>query len=198
MPVFSISANASRTSPLTSEPARRIVRGLAATLVVAVAAHVALPLPFTPVPFTLQPLAVLVVGLLLGPWDGALAMLAYLIEGASGLPVFSPAPMALGGVAQLIGPTGGYLMAYPAVALVAGFLAPRLTRVTGAFTGAVLGCTVATMILFLSGASWLAHIAHLSSAAVWTAAVAPFLAGEAVKILVAAGVYRALQPHQSR
>lgn len=198
MPVFPVFADPSRTHPLTSEAARRIVRGLAATLVVAVAAHVALPLPFTPVPFTLQPLAVLGVGLLLGPLDGALAMLAYLAEGASGLPVFSPAPMALGGVAQLIGPTGGYLMAYPVVALFTGLLSPKLTRVTGAFTAAVLGCTVATAILFLCGASWLAHVAHLSSAAVWGAAVAPFLPGEAVKILVAAGVYRAVQPYLSR
>jgi biotin transport system substrate-specific component len=96
----------------------RILAGLAATAVVAAAAHVAIPLPFTPVPLTLQPLAVLGVGLALGPVDGLLAMLAYLAEGAAGLPVFSPTGM--GGLAQLVGPTGGFLMAYPLVAAIAG------------------------------------------------------------------------------
>jgi biotin transport system substrate-specific component len=106
--------------------------------------------------------------------------------------------MALGGIAQLLGPTGGYLLAYPAVAFLAGFLSRKLNGRAGAFRAALLACTVATVFLFLTGASWLAHIAHLSAAAVWTAAVAPFLPGEAVKILVAAGVYRAVQPKISR
>jgi biotin transport system substrate-specific component len=167
----------------------RIVVGLSATAVVAAAAHVAIPLPFTPVPLTLQPLAVLGVGLALGPWAGMLTMLAYLAEGAMGLPVFSPTGP--GGLLQLLGPTGGFLMAYPLVAAVAGGLTQRLTRLPR-FMAALLGGTAAVVLLFLCGAGWLMHIAHLSIGAVWIAAIAPFLPGEAVKVVIAAGVYRAL------
>ena len=182
----------SPASSLASDPARRIGIGVAATLVVALAAHVAFPLPFTPLPFTLQPLAVLGVGLFLGPVDGTLAMLAYLAEGASGLPVFSPTGP--GGLAQIIGPTGGCLLAYPLVALFSGSLSRSLRPRTGSFAAAVLACAVATLFLFLCGASWLAHLAHLTPAMAWKVAVAPFLPGEAVKVLAVAGIYRALRP----
>jgi biotin transport system substrate-specific component len=172
----------------------KIVAGLAATVIVAAAAHVAVPLPFTPVPLTLQPLAVLGVGLALGPWAGMLTMLAYLAEGAMGLPVFSPTGP--GGLLQLFGPTGGFLMAYPLVAAVAGGLTQRLARLPQlrlpSFMAALLGGTAAVVLLFLCGAGWLMHIAHLSIGAVWIAAIAPFLPGEAVKVAIAAGVYRAL------
>src|ERR1700679_877142 len=113
----------------------RILIGLAATAAVAAAAHVAIPLPFTPVPLSLQPLAVLGVGLALGPVAGFLTMLAYLAEGTIGLPVFSPP--GLGGLAQLFGPTGGYLMAYPLVAAIVGGLSralpARIPRFVAAF-----------------------------------------------------------------
>ena len=168
---------------------RRAVRILAATLVVALAAHVAFPLPFTPVPFTLQPLAVLGVGLFLGPIDGLLAMLTYLAEGAAGLPVFSPT--GLGGLAQLLGPTGGYLLAYPLVAFLTG-CSRKLVPAFGAFTAALFGCVLATGVLFALGATWLAHVAHLGSQAVWLAAIAPFLPGEVVKCVAAAGIFRAI------
>ena len=168
--------------------ARRLAAGLAATLVVALAAHVAFPIPFTPVPFTLQPLAVLAVGLFLGPLDGALAMVAYLAEGAAGLPVFSPTGP--GGMAQIMGPTGGFLLAYPFVAMISGCFCGFASRV-GAFAAALAGCVLATALLFLSGAGWLAHLSHLGLHAAWMAAVAPFLPGEIVKALAAAGIFRA-------
>ena len=196
MPFSSALANASRTKPLLSELPRRLGVGLAATLVVAAAAHIAFPLPFTPVPFTLQPLAVLAVGLFLGPLDGALVMLAYLGEGAAGLPVFSPTGP--GGLAQLIGPTAGFLLAYPLVAFLCGFFSRVLASKTGPFLAAATACVIATALLFLSGAGWLAHLTHLPAAAVWTAAVAPFLPGEAIKILAASGVYRAFHPGTQR
>ena len=85
----------------------------------AAAAHVSVPLWFTPVPLTLQPLAVLAVGLALGPVDAAIAMLAYLAEGAQQVCRCS-ARVGLGGVAQIVGPTGGFLMSYPLVAALAG------------------------------------------------------------------------------
>src|ERR1700727_1782712 len=89
---------------------------LAGTLFVAACAHVSIPLFFTPVPLTLQPFAVLVLGLLLGPRMAFATLAAYLAEGAMGLPVFAPGPTGLSGLAHLFGPTGGYLMAYPVAA----------------------------------------------------------------------------------
>src|SRR4051812_25416926 len=91
------------------------------TLALAAAAQITIPIPGTPVPFTLQPLVVVLAGLMLGPVAGAWSMLLYLAAGAAGLPVFSP--VGLPGVARLFGPTGGYLIAYPVAAFIAGKLA---------------------------------------------------------------------------
>ena len=168
----------------------QILLGLGATAVVALAAHVAIPLPFTPVPLTLQPLAVLGVGLAFGPVGGFLTMLAYLAEGAMGLPVFSPT--GLGGLAQLMGPTGGFLMAYPLVAAIVGGLARGLTGRLARFLAAFVAGNVAMAVLFLSGAGWFMQYTHHSLYAVWVGAVAPFLPGEFIKVLVAAGVYSTL------
>jgi biotin transport system substrate-specific component len=169
----------------------KITLGLAATLVVAAAAHVSIPLWFTPVPLTLQPLAVLGVGLALGPVAGFLTMLAYLAEGALGLPVFSPIA-GPGGVAQIIGPTGGYLMAYPLVAFIAGAVTSALQSRTPRFVAAATGCTAAVALLFTCGAGWLMTLAHLNLQQAWLEGVVPFLPGEAIKIVAAAGLYRAL------
>jgi biotin transport system substrate-specific component len=169
----------------------RILVGLAATAVVAAAAHVAIPLPFTPVPLTLQPLAVLGVGLALGPVAGFFTMLAYLAEGAIGLPVFSPTGP--GGVLQLLGPTGGFLMAYPLVAAIAGGLTRGFAARTARFAAAFSACGVATIFLFLCGAAWFINYTHHSLHAAWIGAVAPFLPGNFVEAIVAAGVYSALR-----
>jgi biotin transport system substrate-specific component len=168
----------------------KLLIGLAATAVVAAAAHIAFPLPFTPVPFILTPLAVLGVGLALGPVAGFFTMLAYLAEGAAGMPAFSPT--GFGGVAQLLGPTGGFLMAYPLVAAIAGGLTRLLSRRTSSFLAATIACTAATVVLFLGGASWFTLYAHHSLHAVWIGAIAPFLPGEAVKVVAAAGIYSTL------
>ena len=188
-----VTASSSRIASLSgfaSTIPGRVLIGLAATAVVAAAAHVAIPLPFTPVPLTLQPLAVLGVGLALGPVAGFLTMLAYLAEGILGLPVFSPTGP--GGLAQLFGPTGGFLMAYPLVAAIVGGLTRGLTPRIPRFLAAFVAGNLAMAVLILSGASWLMHLAHLSTHATWIAAVAPFLPGEFVKVLVAAGVYSTL------
>jgi biotin transport system substrate-specific component len=167
-----------------------MIVALAATVVVAAAARVAIPLPFTPVPLTLQPFAVLGVGLALGPVDGFFAMLAYLAEGAMGLPVLSP--MGPGGLAQILGASGGFLMAYPLVAAIIGFVTRALSARSSRFVAALAGGSVATAVLFVSGATWFAHLMHLSFYATWIGAVAPFLPGEAVKVVVAAGLYSTL------
>ncbi len=168
----------------------KLVLGLAATAVVAAAAHVTVPLPFTPVPLTLQPLAVLGVGLALGPVAGFLTMLAYLAEGAVGLPVF--APTGPGGTLQLFGATGGFLMAYPLVAALTGGLARAFKRSLPTTAAALVATTLATILLFVCGAGWLMHILHLTPKAAWMGGVAPFLPGGAVDIVVAAGVYGTL------
>lgn len=168
----------------------KLLIGLAATAVVAAAAHIAFPLPFTPVPFILTPLAVLGVGLALGPVAGFFTMLAYLAEGAMGLPVFSPT--GVGGIAQLFGPTGGYLLSYPLVAAVAGGVTSRLSRFTPRFLAATIGGTLAVTLLFLCGAAWFMQYTHHSLYATWIGAVAPFLPGEAIKIVAAAGIYSTL------
>ena len=180
------SPRASSLSAFAGTIPGRILIGLAATLVVAAAAHVAFPLPFTPVPFTLQPFAVLLVGLTLGPTDGFFVMLAYLAEGAWGLPVF--APTGPGGVAQLLGPTGGILMAYPLVAFLTGGINRRLRRITPAFIAALVACTAATVLLFVYGAGWFFQLTHLPLRAVLTDTVFPYLPGEAIKVLAAAGI----------
>lgn len=193
------STSLSRPAAQTTRTVRislRAFRVVCATLAVAIAAHISFPLPFTPVPFTLQPLAVLGIGLALGPIDGTLAMLAYLAEGAAGLPVFSPTGP--GGLLQLLGPTGGFLFAYPLVAFICGSLTRRLETRLSTFAAALTGCASAVVFLFLSGALWFAHLSHWSPEKVWLAAVLPFLAGEAIKIFAAAGSYRALKPSHTK
>jgi biotin transport system substrate-specific component len=168
----------------------RILIGLAATAVVAASAHIAIPLPFTPVPFIMTPLAVLGVGLAFGPIGGFLVMLAYLAEGAAGLPVFSPTGP--GGILQLFGPTGGFLMAYPLVAALAGGLTRAWRRVTPPFVAAAIAGHIAMALLLLSGAAWFMQLTHLSVAVTLTKTVLPFIPGEIVKVFAAAGIYSAL------
>jgi biotin transport system substrate-specific component len=162
-----------------------------ATAFVAACAHISLPLPFTPVPLTLQNFAVLIVGMLLGPIAGFSAMVLYLAEGALGLPVFTP--YAAGGVAHLLGPNGGFLFSYPLAAATAGWVVRAMLRMTTRFRSALVASIAATLPIFLFGAGWLAHLLHLGTSATWSLAVAPFVPGEIVKITAAAGIYSTLQ-----
>ena len=162
-----------------------------ATAFVAACAHISLPLPFTPVPLTLQNFAVLIVGMLLGPIAGFSAMVLYLAEGALGLPVFTP--YAAGGVAHLLGPSGGFLFSYPLAAATAGWVVRAMLRMTTSFRSALVASIAATLPIFLFGAGWLAHLLHLGTSATWSLGVAPFVPGEIVKITAAAGIYSTLQ-----
>ncbi|MEG9435225.1 biotin transporter BioY [Edaphobacter sp. HDX4] len=168
----------------------RLTIAFAATLFVAACAHVSIPLPFTPVPLTLQNFAVVLVGLTLGPVAGFSAMVLYLAEGAMGLPVFNP--NSVGGVLQLLGPTGGYLFAYPLVAAMAGWIF-RMPRISSLYARAAVASTLATIVLFAVGSLWIAKVLHLSAPAVWTMSIAPFLPGEIVKIAAAAGIAASVQ-----
>lgn len=156
---------------------------ISGSLLVALAARVSLPLPFTPVPLTLQNLAVLLVGLLLGRRAGFAALVLYLAEGAAGLPVFSPTGP--GGIAQLLGPTGGYLIAYPAVAFFAGWIA-ELDR--GSFARCAFAATLAEILLFVSGVTWLMILFHASLARAAQFGLYPFFFAEVMKVLLAAGI----------
>jgi len=167
----------------------RIVMIVAATAFIAICAHVTVPLPFTPVPLTMQDFAVLLVGLTLGPAGGFAALALYLAEGAMGMPVFTP--HGLGGVAQIIGPTGGFLLSFPLVAAMAGW-GTRWLKLNNGFARAAVACALASAVLFAFGATWLAQYGHLSATAVLHMAVTPFLPGNAVKIAAAAGIFSAL------
>lgn len=150
---------------------------------VAVAAQFVIRLPWTPTPITGQTFAVLLVGTLLGASRGAGAMLVYLLEGASGLPVFAGGGA---GVAHLLGPTGGYLIGFVFAAAVAGALAERGWDRRVTLT--ILSMSIATAVIFLCGAAWLAFFVGIDQ--VWTMGVGPFLPGAALKI----GLATALLP----
>ena len=161
--------------------AKQIALVVGASLFVALCARVTIPLP-TPVPLTLQNCGVLIVGLLLGSRRGFAALALYLAEGAAGLPVFNP--MGFGGVAQLFGITGGFLLAYPFVAALAGFVMERGRKT---FATAALAAAAAEILLFAGGLSWLA---------IWTGSIQMamriglywFVFAEIIKVLLAAGV----------
>jgi biotin transport system substrate-specific component len=156
---------------------RAIAVGLGAMLV-ALAAQVAVPLPGTPVPMTLQPLAVLVVGGLLGRWLGASSLLLYLALGAAGLPVFTP--IGLPGVARLLGPTGGYLLAYPVAAFAAGAIASTPVRAWRLAAAGLAGMALihlgglAQLLLLTGGVGTAARLGTL-----------PFVLGDLIKVALA-------------
>lgn len=181
----------SNAKPLHETLPGKAVLCVAATLFVAACAHVSIPLFFTPVPMTLQTFAVVLIGMALGPVAGFSTMLLYLAEGAAGLPVFSP--QGPGGVAQLLGPTAGFLFSYPLAAAAAGWLVRSMPRVISRFSRGIIAGIGSSVVFFLFGAVWLAHLLHLGSVAVWSLAVAPFLAGEAIKITAAAGIFSTFQ-----
>ena len=150
------------------------------SLLVALAAQVVVPLPWTPVPLTGQTFAVLLTGALLGPRLGALAMVAYLAEGAAGLPFFRGGA---GGAQHLAGPTAGYLFAFPAAAYVTGYLAER--GWDRRFLTAAAAMALGSLVILAGGWAWLSVWTGSASKA-FGLGVAPFLLGDVVKIALAA------------
>jgi len=157
-----------------------IVIGVSA--VIAVCSRLILPLPFTPVPLTLGNFAVLMIGLAMGSRRGFAAAALYLMWGAMGLPVFNPAGP--GGVAQLLGPTGGYLWAYPVMAFLAGWIAERGSS---GFARNVIAGAIAELALFAGGLSWLVLMTHSWQRAAYFG-LYPFFFAEVVKVMVAAAI----------
>lgn len=162
-------------------PRTRALSIVVAAGALALAAQFALPIPGTPVPITLQPFVVVLAGLLLGPVDAAAAMVLYLVAGAAGLPVF--APIGAPGLARLLGPTGGYLLAYPVAAAVAG----RLGAGRASYATRALAAMAGVLVLYVGGIAQLAILSG-SFATAALLGVLPFVAADAVKALVAAAL----------
>lgn len=160
--------------------ARSLALIIAFSLLTALAAQVVIPLPL--VPITGQTFAVLLTGALLGSRLGALAMCAYLIEGASGLPFFMAGGSGIGHL--LFSPTSGYLLSYPVAAFVVGLLAER--GWDRRFLTAAAAMSLGSIVILLSGWAWLARFVGITAA--WNGGVAPFIIGDAVKIVLAAAV----------
>jgi biotin transport system substrate-specific component len=148
-------------------------------IALAAASQIAIPLPFTPVPITLQPLVVVLAGLMLGPTAGAVSMVLYLAAGAAGLPVF--APLGAPGIARFFGPTGGYLIAYPAAAFIAGALSRREPSLVGRWLAATAGVVVS----LFGGIAQLAIVSQSVGRAV-ALGLTPFALLDVVKAFVAA------------
>lgn len=164
------------------EGARQVALVVGGSLLVALCARITIPIPFTPVPLTVQNFGVLLVGLLLGSRRGFAAMALYLAEGAIGMPVFSPTGP--GGIAQLLGPTGGFLLAYPLVAWLAGYVMERGRKT---FARAAIGGLASEIVLFAGGLTWLAVLTHSIAQAVrW--GLYWFLFAEIIKIMMAAAI----------
>ena len=154
---------------------------VSASLLMAICAHVAIPLAFSPVPITLQTFGLLLIGFTLGSRRALAAMMLYLVEGAAGLPVFSPA--GLGGVAQLLGPTGGFLFAYPLAAYVAGMIS--LSPSNSQKTRFLPAAAYAELILFTAGLLWFAALTGTGLAKALSMTVFPFIPGEVLKMAAA-------------
>jgi len=167
------------------------------TALTAAAAQVSFPLPFTAVPFTLQPMVVLLGGLALGSRLGSASQILYLAAGIVGLPVFAASATLPPGALRLLGPTGGYLMAYPIAAFVAGYLAER--GFDRRYLTSVLAMLAGLVIIFAAGVTWLALFARAATGggpAGMQVALAtglyPFIVPDLIKLAAAAGLVPAL------
>ncbi|MEJ2088672.1 MAG: biotin transporter BioY [Gammaproteobacteria bacterium] len=163
--------------------ARRVIAVAAFAIATALGAQVFVPLPFTPVPLTLQTLFVVLAGALLGPGLGAASQLTYLAMGVAGLPVFYGGQL---GLAHLFGPTGGYLLAFPLTAFVAGLVARPSGRKDLVELGRLAaGLFLASLVVLVGGTAWLAAMTGDLTGAV-ALGLAPFLVGDLVKVGLAA------------
>jgi biotin transport system substrate-specific component len=168
--------------------AEQIGAVLFVTILTAVAAQISIPLPFTPVPFTFQPMVVLLGATALGPRLGLSSQILYLALGFAGLPVFAASPMLPQGAARLLGPTGGYLMAYPFAACAAGWLAQR--GFDRRYVTAVIAMMCGLAIVFAGGVLWLTIASRPPKglSAALAAGFVPFIVPDLLKLLIAAAV----------
>lgn len=165
----------------------RAVAVLFATVLTIAAAQVSIPLPLTPVPFTLQPMVVLLGGAALGAQLGMRSQLLYLALGVAGLPVFAASPILPQGIGRLLGPTGGYLMSYPLAAFLAGYLAER--GFDRRYLTSVLAMSSGLVVIFTCGVLWMAFgTPHFGLAAAVSGGLIPFIPADVLKVFLAATV----------
>ena len=165
------------------EASRQVALVVGASLFVALCARITIPLtPLTPVPLTVQNLGVLLVGLLLGSRRGFAALMLYLLEGMAGLPVFNPTGP--GGIGQLFGVTGGFLLVYPFVAFLAGYIFERGKK---SFARAAIAGLLGEVLLFAGGLSWLYGFTHSLAKAAYLG-LYWFVAAEVLKVMFAATI----------
>jgi biotin transport system substrate-specific component len=174
------------------QAATRVASVLFFAAATAAAAQVSIPLPFTPVPFTLQPMVVLLGGAVLGARLGMAAQVVYLLAGIAGLPVFAASAVLPQGVFRLLGPTGGYLMSYPLAAFLTGLLAEN--GFDRRYLSSVLAMSAGLLVVFSGGVLWLAFFAHPAAGldAALRTGFYPFIPADVFKLLVAAAVMPAI------
>jgi biotin transport system substrate-specific component len=159
------------------------------TALTAAAAQISVPLPFTPVPFTLQPMVVLIGGAALGSRLGMTSQILYLLIGIAGLPVFAASPVLPQGFGRLLGPTGGYLLSYPIAAWLAGALAER--GFDRRYLTSVIAMCAGLAVIFAGGVGWLAWFARPAGRGLSVALQAgfyPFVPADLIKVCIAAAV----------
>ena len=166
--------------------ARTAVGVVAFAVATVFGAQIAVPVPFTPVPITLQTLLVILAGVVLGPRAGAASMALYVGAGALGAPVFSNGGA---GLPWLLGPTGGYLLAYPASAFLAGWIAGR----RGSTLRTLAGLTAGVLVQYAGGLAQLVALTGEPLGVVLAMGAVPFLFGDAVKIVTAAWLARGMR-----
>jgi biotin transport system substrate-specific component len=179
--------------------AMRVAAVMFVAALTATAAQISIPLPFTPVPFTLQPMVVLLGGAALGSRLGMASQVLYLAAGIAGLPVFATSAVLPQGFLRLLGPTGGFLLSYPFAAYLTGRLAERgLDR---RYLTAVIAMAAGLAVVFTFGVTWLAFFAQpapLGLGAALRTGLYPFVPADVFKILIAAtilpAVWRLIHP----
>ena len=163
------------------------------TLLTAAAAQVSFSIPFTAIPFTMQPMVVLIAGMALGPRLGMASQLLYLAAGMSGLPVFAVSATLPMGAARLLGPSGGYLLSYPFAALLTGWLASR--GFDRRYWTSFMAMAVGLLVIYSGGVLWLGLLSSaiagqsaIGLRAALAAGVYPFVIADLLKIAFASGV----------
>lgn len=159
--------------------AQKAALAVGGSLFIALAAQIAVP--FYPVPLTLQSLAILIVGLTFGSRLGGATLLLYLAEGAAGLPVFANGASTL---AYMMGPTGGFLIGFVAMAYLAGLAVE--TGIERGFVGTALATIAISLLLYVPGLAWPAAMMGKTLPELWSGWMAPFLLGDAMKSVIAA------------
>src|SRR5688572_30174009 len=191
-----VAAFASRHSSVETARGIRVASLLFITVLTAASAQISVTLPFTAVPLTLQPMVVLLGALALGPRLGAASQVLYLATGIAGLPVFAASAVLPPGPLRLLGPTGGYLMAYPVAAFLTGYLAER--GFDRRYVTSVRAMLAGLFVIYAAGVAWLGLYARpvdgtdSGLSAAFLTGVYPFIVPDLIKLSIAAGLVPAL------